>query len=185
MKAISLLVICAVILGCAETQKSSKIKKTEPIIPVAQEPGEIKSSEAAGKVVMVGNDPSVTISVKDAVDHTLTYFEKGHGSPEHPVLKGGDKGYVEFLVSANKECTYNLYATYATKNKNAVNVYVNKELVLKNVGTDVTDGWGLNDAKQFKLGTVTLGQGENKIKLKNESGRFSHLFSITLNKSTE
>lgn len=168
-----------------ETKKETSAPATEKPEEIVEEVTEVTETpeetveETTDDTETAAQVPTIpcTIPASDITDHTLTLNESGHGAP---CLKWGDSGYLQISVDAPEAGEYTLSATYTCDSSMPVDVYVNGEKVLEQVAAEKTDGWKIENAQKVKLGTITLTQGANEIKLKQEKKHFFPLFSVSV-----
>ena len=164
MKSISLFVICTLMLSCAATKDSGNST--------------------------VSNSPIIIKAMDKKVKTNLLKANYGWGK-EVPVLatspksKAASKWFVEFPVVVDEPGNYELGISLAGKKNIPFDVIVNDNNVLSSEGFKNGKIGGLN-ASEFTVGNVSLTEGENIIKIKNDtSGGVPHITQFSITKTSE
>ncbi len=126
---------------------------------------------------------SLTIGGWDAKSTNLKLDESTYGSRRTPLLINNKKypNYVAFDIFVEEEGQYELYVGYATDETSPFDVYVNEYKKLENVGSEITGGYYLRNARRVFLGTLWLSKGKNVIKLQRDKGTLPHIIGIMIN----
>ena len=166
MKAISLFVICALMLSCAATKDSGNST--------------------------VSNSPIIIKAMDKKVKTNLLKANYGWGK-EVPILatspksKADSKWFVEFPVVIDEPGDYQFEISLSAKKVIPFDVSINDKNIFSALSLQ-NGKIGGTTASNFVVGVVQLVKGENNIKIKNDkSGRAPHItqFSFTNTKTSK